>query len=431
MIHPTLKKTLCHALSPRPIVLGLLLSLAGLHLNGQKPPFKTLQGQIVDAKGEVFIMRGVNWWGANGSQYPYGQGHKGIDTHAMPFGLHVQHLDSICLAIKNAGFNTVRLPFSNQMLHDTQKAKPNWVGPNSGLLGLTPLQVLDSVVEALTEQGLFVLLNNHSTTTHWCCNYDYNGLWYGNNKFWPQTTRDWIRDWQMLALRFHDNPMVIGADLRNEVRPLRRRIIPLPKNPTWGGGGKRDWHKAATEAGNAIHQVNSELLIVVEGINAQAKWLTHLKFPHLKPVRKRPILLEHPQKVVYEVHNYGFSWSKANLARPKRQVRYGQMDTEDRLKQYEDLWGFVTQDDFEYQAPVVVGEFGCSSEGVESQPWLKDLTSYIGKKGLGFCWWTLEEDLESKGSYGIMNGQMNKTDVQLDWRWDLLGPLMMESNQEK
>jgi hypothetical protein len=53
---------------------------------------------------------------------PYSNDHsKGTDTHAMPFGLHVQQLDTFIIAIKQACLKTIRLPFSNKMLHDTTK----------------------------------------------------------------------------------------------------------------------------------------------------------------------------------------------------------------------------------------------------------------------------------------------------------------------
>lgn len=380
---------------------------------------------IIDNSGKDFTLKGVNWWGINGSHIPYSKDHsKGINTHAMPFGVHVQHIDTIILAIINAGFNTIRLPFSNQMLHDSTKALIDWVGPNHELIGLTPLQVMDVVIEKLTSRGLFVLLNNHSTTIHWCCNYDFNGLWFGRNDFYSQTTDDWISDWKMLAKRYHNNPFVIGADLRNEVRPLRKNGLPLPKNPNWGRKNKRDWHLAASRAGNAIHEIQPNWLIVVEGINARVHFFCQLTFPHLKPVVKKPIKLNVSNKLVYEVHNYSFSWIKANLLREKNQKKYGFVSSDVRKAEYERNWGFVMNKDFQNVTPVILGEFGCSSQGAEVEPWLNDLTSYVLEKKMGFCWWTLEEEVSNEGSYGIMNSELNKINVFDDWRGKYLKKLL-------
>ena len=407
-------------------VLSALLPLSfSCLLNAQQTPLSTSGAQIIDANGTPFLIKGVNWWGANGSLIPYSDDHsKGTDTHAMPFGLHVQHLDTIVGAIRKAGFNTVRLPFSNQMLHDTTRALPEWVGPNSELIGLTPLQVLDKVIASITNEGLFVLLNNHSTTTHWCCNYDFNGLWFGKNEFYSQTTADWIKDWMQIADRYRGNPKVIGADLRNEVRPSRANTLPLPKNPNWGKKNKRDWHKAATEAGNAIHSVNPDWLIVVEGINARVHFLSKLTFPLLKPVGKRPITLNIPNKLIYEVHNYSFSWIKANVLTMKRQVRYMDVSTEVRMEQFEKNWGYITDPSFEHTTPVLLGEFGCNSVDRSTEPWLTDLTDFVQKKQISFCWWTLEEELYNNESYGLLNGELNSINVDQDWRWSHLKKLL-------
>jgi endoglucanase len=403
----------------------LLLSIPIISAFSQKAPFSTRQSEIIDAEDNTFILKGVNWWGANGSLIPYSTDHsKGTNTHSMPFGLHIQHLDTITLAIKNAGFNTVRLPFSNEMLHDRTTALLEWVGPNTELAGLTPLEIMDKVILSLTNKGIFVLLNNHSTTTQWCCNYDMNGLWYGKNETYSQTTKDWISDWEMLALRYQSNPLVIGADLRNEVRPLRKKNLPLPRNPNWGRRNKKDWHKAATQAGNAIHLLNPNWLIVVEGINARVHFLSQLSFPHLKPVVKRPIRLNVPNKLIYEVHNYSFSWTKANLLFPKRQIKYDQLSTEERKAAYDKNWGFVTDSSFINCAPVLVGEFGIGKSGADVEPWLKDLTNYITERHLSFCWWTLEEELNSESSYGIMNDELNDIDVFDDWRGEYLKVLL-------
>ncbi len=388
-------------------------------------PLSTKGPKIIDNVGNEIILKGINWWGINGSHIPYSNEHsKGTNTHAIPFGLHVQKLDTIIHAIKQAGFNTIRLPFSNQMLYDTTKTRSEWVGPNSNLVGLTPLEVMDTIIQKLTDQGLFVLLNNHSTTTHWCCNYDFNGLWYGKNAFYSQTTEDWISDWKMLANRYRNNPLVIGADLRNEVRPLRRNGLPLPKNPNWGRKNKRDWHLAATQAGNSIHLVNPNWLIVVEGINARVHFLSQLSFPHLKHVVKKPIKLKNPNKLIYEVHNYSFSWIKANILFEKRQVKYGNVDSKKRRDEFEKNWGFVLNPNFKNCAPVILGEFGCSSLGNDTELWLKDLTEFVAEKNMGFCWWTLEEELLNEGSYGIMNSELNKMNVFEDWRGKYLKKLL-------
>jgi hypothetical protein len=72
------------------------------------------------------------------------------------------------------GLNSVRLQFSNQMIHDTNPVPD--LPANPDLHGKPPLQVYDKVVERLTARGFAVILNNHTTTSRWCCGLDGNVL---------------------------------------------------------------------------------------------------------------------------------------------------------------------------------------------------------------------------------------------------------------
>ena len=71
--------------------------------------------------------------------------------------------------------------------------------------------------------------------------------------------------WAILAERYATNPMVIGADLRNEVRATT-------KNGTltfalWGSGRvEQDWNQAAEEAGRRVLMANPDMLVIVGGL---------------------------------------------------------------------------------------------------------------------------------------------------------------------
>lgn len=113
-------------------------------------------------------------------------------------GLDINSVSNIAALIKSIGFNSVRLPFSNQMLHQpdpvaTDRQTDRLTG-NPYLSGKSPLEVFDTVVEALAEEGLLVILNNHTTTSTWCCSYDNNALWFSPG----QTEAKWISDWACL-----------------------------------------------------------------------------------------------------------------------------------------------------------------------------------------------------------------------------------------
>ena len=55
------------------------------------------------------------------------------------------------------------------------------------------------------------------STAGWCCSYgDGNGMWYT-----PEYPEEVFFDhWFWMAERYRHNPLVIGADLRNEIRGI-------------------------------------------------------------------------------------------------------------------------------------------------------------------------------------------------------------------
>ena len=55
----------------------------------------------------------------------------------------------------------------------------------------------------------------------WCCSYeDGNGLWYTDE--YPEEV--FFDHWFWMAERYRHNPLVIGADLRNEIRGILGKI---------------------------------------------------------------------------------------------------------------------------------------------------------------------------------------------------------------
>ena len=247
---------------------------------GPRLPLSTCGRWIVDRDGRRVKLAGVNWYGAS-------------DTKHVVGGLDKVALEQIVATIRELGFNSVRLPFSNVMLHVQEPAQPADLAANPALVGRTPLQVFDAVVEALTGAQLYVVLNNHTTHAMWCCGYDDDGLWFTSD--YPE--EKWLADWEMLTTRYAGNAWVIGADLRNELRPARTNGTIFPTLVTWGGGGRTDWAAAAKRAGDRLLALNPDLLIFVEGIDSA---------DNLTAVRRAPVFLDRPNRPVYEAHQYSF-----------------------------------------------------------------------------------------------------------------------------
>jgi hypothetical protein len=339
----------------------------------------------------------VNWYGAS-------------DTKLVPGGLDKVSAQAVAATIRDLGFNSVRLPFSNEMLHVTRPAAAPTIAANPTLGGKTPLEVFDAAVQALTDAGLYVILNNHSTHAMWCCNFDEDGLWYTADS----SEEDWIADWELVVARYAANPRVIGADLRNEIRiatPIGFSI--LPRVPSWGGGGANDWHAAATKAGKRIHARNPDLLIIVEGLNSA---------DDLTGAAGRPVVLGVANKLVYESHQYGFFRPGAPAIPGLGGPTYSTMSAAELATASRKQWGYLVEPGKPFTAPVWVGELGDSA--ASDPKWMTNLAEYLRTLDADFAYWALNGGPKAAGGpepFGLLDDDW--TTVRKDWRLTLLKAL--------
>lgn len=323
----------------------------------------TSGNQIVDAAGHSVQIAGVNWFGFE-------------SPNRAPDGLWARGYKDMMQQMVALGFNTIRLPFSTDMLHST--AAPGGIdySRNPDLQGLTPLQVMDRIVDYAGQIGLRIILDHHRSEAG--SGASANGLWYDGQ----HSEAQWVSDWQMLATRYADKPQVIGADLHNE-----------PYNGTWGGGGATDWAAAAERAGNAIGTVNPNWLIFVEGVGTyqgQSYWWGG----NLMGVKDRPIQLDVPGKLVYSAHDY------PNSVYPQSWFQGSDFPANLPAK-FDQMWGYIYKQNI---APVYVGEFGTKLSDPKDAPWLQALTAYLGG------------DLDNNGTRDIAAG---KTGVSWTyWSWN-------------
>lgn len=375
---------------------------------------------LVDNCQQRFKLKAVNWYGAS-------------DTFEVVSGLDKQPLAHIVGLIKQIGFNGVRLPFSNQMLHRTTTVSSQYLAANPELWNKTPLQVYDAVVQALTDAGVVVILNNHTTLSEWCCGYDANGLWYNSNSGYPQTREQWLSDWAFMASRYKSNRLVAGADLRNEVRSARWNGSYIWVSPNWGWRNGDDWRLVARDAADRMLAINPELLVIVEGIN----WWGSLaatggERPHLKPVRDNPLGFKQPTKLMYAAHNYGFIGPKHNGddATSGGQSRYRDMDRATLFATLDQEWGFVANDGFAYSAPVWVSEFGTGYDSTDpkEQAWFSNIVDYMISRDLDFAYWPLNPNKNDGPDYfGLLTPDWSA--VRSDWRTPHLQRLLAASGR--
>jgi endoglucanase len=197
-----------------------------LHTQGNK---------IVDSRGVQVRLTGVSWFGME------------TDTFS-PHGLDRRSLGSMLDQIKSLGYNSIRIPFSTQMLDAGSQAKGIDFAQNPSLQNKKPIEILDEVIRQAGARRLRIILDRHRPDA-----YSQANLWYTG----AYSERRWIDDWKLLAARYKSDSTVVGFDLHNEPHG----------EATWGSGNQaNDWRLAAERAGNEILAVHPDLLMIVEGI---------------------------------------------------------------------------------------------------------------------------------------------------------------------
>ncbi|MGW1002739.1 glycoside hydrolase family 5 protein [Streptomyces sp. NPDC002520] len=355
-------------------------------------PLSTRGRYIVDARGDRFRLKAANWDGAQGSWTGSGSvsdpanHHAGQDSHGIPLGLDRAPLDQLLADFHQLGINTIRLPFSDEMIHATTPVPDDAVAANPGLRGSTPLQVYDAVVDALSRSGFAVILNNHTNTSRWCCGVDSNERWNSS-----QSTQRWADDWVFMARRYASVPRVVGADLYNEVR---RDIL---DDPNWGLGDNHDWYAAAQLAADRIlTEGDPRLLIVIEGINwtgVPVDGLPHGR-PMLTPARTLSHTLVDAHKLVYSAHFYGYTGphhSGATGVGETHDPRYQDLTPTELTAALDDEAFFVEESGRHYTAPVWVSEFGIGSgeTNAVARAWFGHVTDYFADHDADFAYWPL------------------------------------------
>jgi endoglucanase len=317
-------------------------------------PLSTSGRYIVDARGRRVRLAGVNWYGAH------------EDDGVAP-GLEHAGRRALAARIASLGFNSVRLPFSLWMTEQTTPVPDEYLAANPDLSGAAPMQVYDACVEALTGAGLIVIPNCHTLDAGWCCSdRDEQGLWFNNR--WPAAR--FFSAWQGLAARYTSNPLVAGMDIMNE--PRRSRVGWRVLTPTWGSRPKTDLAAMYVAAGNLIHEVSPDVLIICEGLGFAAD---------LTGASRHPVRLERPGKVVYSLHDY--SWFHPSGQR--RQAYFTQMRVNG---------GYLLD---QGNAPLWIGEFGNDTRslgnfGRTSSPqavWWNNIEDWLTELDVDWCWWPL------------------------------------------
>jgi endoglucanase len=355
----------------------------------------TSGNQILDSSGNPVRIAGINWYGFE-------------TPDEIAHGLWAQDYHAVINDIKNLGYNTIRIPFSNQMVETPivpqNFSQYNSTGPiNTDLAGLNSLQIMDKIITYAGQAGLKVILDNHRSEAGETA--EANGLWYTS----AYSSSAWVSDWATLARRYAGNPTVIGFDLRNE--PHTPAGDTYAQGATWGTGvAATDVRLAYQQAGNAILAVNPNALIFCEGIgetpNSSGGFDSTWWGGDLALAGQFPVTLSSAGHVVYSAHDYG-----PNLF---QQTWFNSSTTSASLDAvWAKFWGYLYTQNV---APVWVGEFGTgnaaadvssSTPGSQGQ-WFSSLMSYIkSNPAMGWTYWALD----GEDSYALLDNNYDATPV--------------------
>ncbi|MFD8595102.1 cellulase family glycosylhydrolase [Kitasatospora sp. NPDC059646] len=322
--------------------------------------------QILDEAGTPVRIAGINWFGFETSNY-------------VPHGLWSRDYKSMIDQMKSLGYNTIRLPYSDDIFKGTTPTSLNTSGGmNADLVGLNSLGVMDKLVDYAGSVGMKVILDRHRPDSA-----GQSALWYTSSV--PEST--WLANLKSIAARYAGNSAVVGIDLHNE-----------PHDPAcWGCGDQAtDWRLAAQRGGEAVLSANSKLLVFVEGVqsfNGSSTWWGG----NLQGAGQYPVQLSVANRVVYSAHDYATSVAQ--------QPWFSDPSFPSNMPGVWDKnWGYLFNQNI---APVWVGEFGTTLQSTVDQQWLKALVQYLrptataGADSFQWTFWSWNPNSGDTG--GILN----------------------------
>ncbi|KAJ3269045.1 hypothetical protein HDV01_001914 [Terramyces sp. JEL0728] len=290
-----------------------------------KVPLSVAGNNIVDKYGLPIRLQCVEWAGFHMKGY-------------VATGLNINSMQNIIDLIAQK-FNCVRFAYSTEMVYRQQPIDPQYITKEPSLLGKTPFEAYQMVVKALTDSNIMVILDNHVSVASFCCSEkDNNGIWFNDVGY---TEELWFEQWEKMVGTFLDNPMVVMADLRNEVRgsainntivgvywddqrkKAQQQIFPLMHLLGYKTS-QVSWRAAAQTATNRILNVNPNMLISMGGIYdlptfnpvEYTSTILYLKALNLNDTRAHNFAdvvpditkygIEPKNRVVYSCHDYSF-----------------------------------------------------------------------------------------------------------------------------
>ncbi len=401
----------------------------------------TKGNQIVDSSGKSVHLTGANWFGFNASERVF-------------HGLWSANLQDTMQQMAMRGINIIRVPVSTRLIKEwavgsVPAASINtWANPD--LIGMDSLEIFDYFLLQAKSCGIKVLVDQHSADAD---NSGHNApLWYKDDI----TSEDFYNTWEWFAERYKNDDTIIAYDLENEPHgsPAGSAGADLVKgaDESWEEYCKRkplsqeidyakwddsqdqnNWRYAAKVAAKRILNVNPNVLILVEGIQASpkyGKWVDNKSAgPNsdqcyyntwwggdLRLAKDLPVeVASHNDQIMYSPHDYG-------------PLVYAQPWFDDgnftRESLEADVWGpnWLYLHD-ENISPLLIGEWGGFIDGGDNQKWMEALRDEIILKGLHHTFWCLNPNSGDTG--GLLRGDWLSWDEE---KYNLLKPALWQKD---
>jgi hypothetical protein len=322
-------------------IILLLLLAASNSIYGQSR-FVTIHGQdLIDPHGKPLLLKGINlgnWLLPEGYMFKFKSANSprliqtvinelvGEDEARQFWKAYQQNYITRAdiRFIKRSGFNSVRVPFSYRLF--VTEGKPVKLEGEG-------YRLLDDVVSWCRQENLYVILDMHAAPGGQTGD-NIDDSWGYPFLFESAESQDLtVAIWRKLAVRYRNEPTVIGFDLLNE--PIAHYFDAAKLNPKLEPLYRR--------VVAAIREVNRNHVIFLGG----AQWDTNFK------VFGPPF----DSKLVYTFHKY---WMDVNQA---------------AIQEYIDFRN-------KYNVPIWMGE-----SGENTDEWIGSFRTLLERNNIGWCFW--------------------------------------------
>ncbi len=343
------------------------------HTNGHR---------IEDSANQPIRIAGINWFGLETSNF-------------APHGLWARGYRSMLDQIKAQGFNTIRLPYSNQLFD--AGSTPNGIdfAQNPDLAGLTGVQIMDKIVAYAGQIGLRILLDRHRPDAA-------GAVRTLVHRELRRSALDPRLDDARGTLRGQRD----GDRRRSAQRAARCRVLGVRRRHARLAPGRRARRQRdpRRQSELADHRRRRGEL--------RRKELLVGRQPRRR--RRAPVRLNVANRLVYSIHDYPASvYAQPWFSAPNYPNNLPAL--------WDATWGYLHRTG---TAPVLVGEFGTRLATTSDQQWLTALASYLGTGVDGIHWTFWSWNPNSADTGGILKDDWQTIDQA---KQSMLVPLQFRS----